>query len=223
MNRIYFVRHGENEANVKQVFSCKNVDYSLTEKGVLQARQTAEYFARLGIPIHAIYSSPLKRAVETAQAIADPLGLEVMVKEQFTEIQIGVYEGESFADFSDQYFGTIQKWYDGKVTVIFPGGENFLMLWQRMREGLEQVLAGREDQNIIIVAHVGLFKATLKELCPGSNVEWYRQFPYYNCAVTEVIVGDGAARVHGSSLAGKLVRWAEIDHLSGEAIPTTDR
>jgi len=69
MNKIFFMRHGENIANITKEFSYKNVDYSLTEKGILQAKQTAEYF--LNKEINFIYSSPLKRAYETAKVISD--------------------------------------------------------------------------------------------------------------------------------------------------------
>ena len=67
LNRLYLVRHGENMANLTKEFSYRHVDYSLTPKGVLQAQQTAAYFTDKHI--HEIYTSPLKRAVETADII----------------------------------------------------------------------------------------------------------------------------------------------------------
>ena len=64
MNRLFLVRHGENVANLTKEFSYRLVDRSLTDKGVEQARQTAVYFQDKSI--HAVYTSPLKRAAETA-------------------------------------------------------------------------------------------------------------------------------------------------------------
>ena len=77
MNRLYLVRHGENPANLTKEFSYRRVDYGLTPKGVLQARQTAEFFK--GKAVHAVYSSPLKRAAETAGIIAAELELRVEI------------------------------------------------------------------------------------------------------------------------------------------------
>ena len=73
MNTLYLVRHGENRANITKEFSHKKVDYPLTQKGVLQARQTAEYFKDRHVD--EVYSSPLRRAMQTAEIIAQTKGL----------------------------------------------------------------------------------------------------------------------------------------------------
>src|SRR4051812_45611032 len=90
MTRLYLVRHGENLANLTKEFSYKLVVHSLTDKGVLQAGQTALYF--MGKQIDAIYSSPLKRAAETAQIIAAELGLPITTMENFREVNVGDLE-----------------------------------------------------------------------------------------------------------------------------------
>ncbi|MGH2510245.1 MAG: histidine phosphatase family protein, partial [Ktedonobacteraceae bacterium] len=89
-NTIHLVRHGENPANITHEFSYKLIDYPLTPKGVLQATQTAEFLK--GTPIDAIYSSPLKRAHETAHIIAAPHQLPVTVIEGFREVNVGELE-----------------------------------------------------------------------------------------------------------------------------------
>jgi broad specificity phosphatase PhoE len=73
MPRIYYVRHGENIANITREFSHKKVDYSLTEKGTKQAEATAGALEEKRIC--SIYCSPLKRAIETADVIGKRLGL----------------------------------------------------------------------------------------------------------------------------------------------------
>ncbi|MCB0162068.1 MAG: histidine phosphatase family protein, partial [Caldilineaceae bacterium] len=83
-HNFYLVRHGENPANLTKEFSYRDVDYSLTPKGVLQAQQTAAYFRN--VPVDAVVASPLKRTRETAAIIADALGLPVEVMEDFREV-----------------------------------------------------------------------------------------------------------------------------------------
>ncbi len=210
-NRLYLVRHGENTANLTKEFSCRRVDYSLTAKGILQARQVAAHFA--GQRIDAIYASPLKRAVETADIIAGALRLPVTVLENFREVNVGALEGKpSDAEHWKVYFQVFEDWFAGEGTTAFPEGENYHTLWERMRSGLRQVLAHRNGENIIIVGHAGIFTATLKDLCRDIDVAWLRQQPNHNGSITEVTVKTG-----DSTLEAELVQWASTAHLHGEA------
>lgn len=90
MTRFYLVRHGENPANITKEFSHRKVDYPLTDKGQLQAYQTGEYF--LSKNIDAIYSSPLKRAIESAEIISKILHLKFEIIENFREVNVGLLE-----------------------------------------------------------------------------------------------------------------------------------
>src|SRR5437588_12038201 len=91
-NKVYLVRHGENPANLTREFSHRRVDYSLTPRGIEQARQTAEFF-RKG-RVDELYSSPLKRALETAQIIAGAVDRPITVVEEFRELNVGRLEDE---------------------------------------------------------------------------------------------------------------------------------
>ena len=90
MNKVYLVRHGENLANITKEFSYKLVDYALTEKGRVQAQQTADYLASQNID--EIFSSPLKRATQTAEYIAKKLNKQYEIIEQFREVNVGKLE-----------------------------------------------------------------------------------------------------------------------------------
>jgi probable phosphoglycerate mutase len=212
MNRLYFVRHGEGQDNVARQYSCKRVDNPLSERGVLQARQTAEFLA--GKSIDEVYSSPMKRAAETAQIIATRLGKDVTVLENFRELDVGDLEGQPFnAENWEFYLSITSEWFRGNVELAFPGGENHVVLWERWRDGLLQILSGKTDRNILLVAHAGIFTATLKDLCPGVDVNWLVNAECYNCSITELELDvlDGQPR-------GKLIAWASHAHLSGEAL-----
>lgn len=74
MKIIYFVRHGESQANVERVFAGSRYDSPLTERGLEQAKRTAEKVRAL--PIETIISSPLKRAKQTAECIAEEIGFK---------------------------------------------------------------------------------------------------------------------------------------------------
>jgi broad specificity phosphatase PhoE len=93
---IYFVRHGESEANEIKVFAGQKDDSVLTEKGRLQAKATAKEILDEGIKIDRIITSPLKRAVETAHIIAQEIGFdvsEIITDERIIEYDLGSLSG----------------------------------------------------------------------------------------------------------------------------------
>jgi broad specificity phosphatase PhoE len=211
MTRIYLVRHGENRANITREFSYHKVDYPLTEKGRLQAAQTAEFFRDK--EIHAVYSSPLRRAKETADTIAEATGTEVAIRENFREVNVGILEEQGPTQEAwTLHDAIIDGWYAGQVDVAFPGGENYLSLCQRMRAGLEEIVRNHPGQNVVVVAHGGIIGAGVRDVCADIDWESLRKIANHNCSISELVL-----RLEDDHLAGDLVRWAACEHMSGAA------
>lgn len=217
MNTIYLVRHGENKANITGEFSYKLVDYSLTPKGIMQARQTAEYFKDK--QIDEIYASPLKRAKETAEIIGEASGLSVTLMEHFREVNVGELEGRlPTAENWEFHNRIISEWYLGRPEVAFPEGENYLTLLKRMREGLLEVTRGKDNKRIVIVGHGGIFSFTIQDICRDVDLNILIQKGNNNCSITRLEL-----ETKGDSVIGDLKDWASCEHMSGEAaefIPT---
>jgi broad specificity phosphatase PhoE len=210
-NRLYLVRHGENLANITLEFSHRKVDYSLNKKGVLQAQQTADYF--LDKDIHEIYSSPLKRALETARIIGGRLGLQVTTLDNFMEIDAGDLEDRPPTPENwFLYMNILKDWYTGKPETAFPGGEDYFALRQRARQGFRQVVEGKSGRNIVIVGHGGIFSTSLLDLCRNFSPTDLRDTEYANCAISEIELA-----LQDGELQGELVRWGYCAHLSGAA------
>lgn len=213
---IYLVRHGENPANLTKEFSHRHVDYSLNAKGRLQAQQTAEFF--VGRNVGVVYSSPLLRALETANIIATILKLPVQVIEEFREINVGALEGQPpTRELWDQHDDVFRAWLAGKPETAFPQGEDHHTLVARMQAGLRQVLAQTPDQPSIIVGHGGIFTATLAAYCHGIDLLAIIRSPNHNCSITEIEVD-----YHTAQVSGQLRYWADYAHLSGEAALVTN-
>jgi broad specificity phosphatase PhoE len=211
MHTLYLIRHGENTANLTKEFSHRLVDYSLTPKGVLQAQQTAEYFKNR--QIDAIYCSPLKRAIETAEIIGQAIGIRPVIMEEFREVDVGALEmlGGSPENWAT-HDSIVRAWFEGQPDVIFPEGENYHMLLERMRSGVAQILRKQDGKQSIIVGHGGIFTFTLKDICRNVDLAMLIASYGHNCSITEIemYAVDG-------QLDGVLKRWAAFDHLSGEA------
>jgi broad specificity phosphatase PhoE len=211
VNRLYLVRHGENRANLTKEFSCRRVDYSLTAKGVLQAEQTADHFRDK--QIDEIFSSPLKRAQETAQILAARLGLAVTVVEGLREIDVGDLEDQpASAELWAFHNRIVDAWFSGQPEVAFPGGENYVTLRDRVRAALQQIVDGKDGRNLIIVGHGGSLSAAIRELCPTLDAGRFRHRPTHNCSITELAVEQRNGR-----LQGELIAWAGYTHLHGAA------
>lgn len=211
MTHLYLIRHGENLANLTKEFSYLKVDYSLTPKGKLQAEQTARQLQDRSIA--AVYSSPLRRAYETAAELAVLLGQDVVVMEQFRELNVGDLEGQPpTPEAWLAHNKVLRAWRHGDLDTAFPGGENFWAVWKRVSDGYRQVIAAHPNQAVAIFAHGGVFATTIKGLCPDVDMAELLRQENHNCSITEV-----EAEIKDGALDGQLLQWAACTHLSGEA------
>ena len=209
MNRLYWVRHGESVVNITKEMSHRLVDKPLTPKGVIQARQTADYF--IDKNIDAIYCSPLKRAWETADIIAERLELPVIPLENFREVNIGDLERcPPDADGWALHMQIVSAWMAGDKTARFPGGEDGFELRKRILSGLRTALPQNGNAAILIVGHGGSFVSVVRDFCPDIELDWLKSAHMENCSITEI-------QFDHVELTGKLVSWASHDHLYGEA------
>ena len=91
--RLYFVRHGESEANILRVISNRGYRYGLTARGQQQAAALAQHLQH--VPISGIFSSPLRRAVETADILSRALGRSYHITDALCEYDCGILENKS--------------------------------------------------------------------------------------------------------------------------------
>ena len=211
---MYFVRHGEGVGNAARIFSCWQIESPLTERGILQAQETAEFLKNKGIQNPVVYASPVKRALETGQIIAQKLGAEIKVYDGLREVNVGELEGKAFSEETwAVYLGVSTEWFAGNVHAAIPGGEDHIQLWNRTRAGYEQIFLGKSGVNAIVAGHSGIFTATIKDLCPELDVVWLQNAECYNCSITEVDVWT-----ENGKLRGELVDWASYSHLSEDVL-----
>lgn len=211
MTRFLLVRHGENPANLSHEFSYRKVDYPLTDRGRLQAKQTAEWLSRT--KLDALWSSPLLRAKETAEAIARYQPEDVQVLEDLREMNVGDLEGMVPQDRAWQIYAEVMReWLSGNRDASFPNGETRRQLVYRFRATLERLSRSVGNRTIALVAHGGIFTHGVAELCGIADQKSFFALENFNCSISELEVhpvSDGLRYV--------LRSWASIKHLSGEA------
>jgi len=163
--RQYLVRHGESVYNLEGRVQGQE-DVELSPRGHEQARLVAAWSRTLSdgaATIGEIWSSPLRRARDTAAVIAAALGLPLMVEERLCELHAGIFQGHLSADLETMFPEELSRWRSGDDHYAIPGGESRSQLAARGRSALE-TLACRSTPGMIVVAHGGVLTATLGSL-----------------------------------------------------------
>jgi probable phosphomutase (TIGR03848 family) len=145
MPLLFLIRHGENDFTKKHRFAGHLPGVHLNERGQEQARQLGE--ALKDVPITAIYSSPLERALETAAPIAASRGLEVQTETDLIETKIGKWEGRShYVVHKSKAWKTVQA---APSRFQFPGGESFHMCQARVVTALDAIFHRHKSGDIL--------------------------------------------------------------------------
>ena len=174
MGKIYFIRHGESEWNVTDQI-CGQTDVPLTEKGHKQAEETGKNIVESGISADLILCSPLLRAKQTAQHIAEMTGIPLQVEPRLVEQNFGVWEGASPRNSKE--FHEAKK----EFLTRYGKGESMFQLAQRIYNLLDELKA--TDKNYILVAHNGISRVIRSYFGDMTNEE-YAAYGVKNCSVT---------------------------------------
>ena len=150
---ISFVRHGETAHNRDGRLQGR-VDLELSERGAEQVARVAARLSASGVA--RVVSSPLRRARQTARAIADACGAAVEVDERLVEVDYGEWDGRLLAEIrAERHAGWMT---DPAFTP--PGGESLLAVTQRVAAFCQEEFA-RGDEHVVAVSHVSPIKAAV--------------------------------------------------------------
>jgi broad specificity phosphatase PhoE len=166
---IILVRHGETEWNVGEVFrGCADID--LNENGRNQATLLGTYLADTGI--QAVLSSPLKRALDTARAIAVNHGLKVQVSDGLNDLDFGEWEGLAVTLVRDRYGELFAEWSEHPERVRLPGGETLDDVRHRSMLVVEKVI-GEQKGAVALVTHRVVIKVLVCALLGLDNSHFW--------------------------------------------------
>jgi broad specificity phosphatase PhoE len=170
--KLILVRHGETASN-RDGLGLGRQDVPLTEKGRLQAQALADALA--GEEIAAVYSSPLRRAFETAAAIAAPHGLDVVDDEGLTEMDVGELDGLTFREMRERHPEFVSRWLgDEAGTLAMPGGESLQDVQSRAAEAARRICERHEGETAVAVTHNFVIHALLCEALNMSLCDFRR-------------------------------------------------
>jgi alpha-ribazole phosphatase len=186
MTRLVLVRHGEPDETVRG--RCYGrLDPGLSLRGHRQMRQGRRLLREA--PPSIIYSSPRRRAIESACLLA-PRDVDVVVDDRLREIDFGAFEGLPYDEIAERFPETYEEWMRHPTEVVFPGGESFPAMSARVREALDQLRRAHSGQRVVVVSHGGVNRIAIAYALGLEPSRIFRLDQSYGCANIIDFFGD---------------------------------
>jgi broad specificity phosphatase PhoE len=199
--RVYLIRHGATELSAEDRFAGAVVvllsDAGRDQSARLSARLSAE-------PICAVYASPMRRTIATAELIAEPHHLTVEVVDDLREIAHGRWEGKTRAQVEREYAEEYKRWEHDPFSFAPVGGETGLQVTARALPALLQLVERHEGKPFVIVSHKATIRLLLSSLL-GFDPRKYRDRLDQNPAALNILDFKDAAHA-------RLTLFNDISH-----------
>ena len=147
---IVLVRHGQTAFNRDQRVQGRS-DHPLDETGRAQAVMLARRLARE--PVRSVFSSPLRRATETAHAIAASHGVAVQVEQGLIEMDVGELDGVTYREMRDRFGDFLKAWNRDAGSVRMPGGETVQEVQARAWPVFQRAASASQEGAVVVVSH----------------------------------------------------------------------
>jgi len=156
MIRLIMVRHGQTIWNREKRYQGQS-DTPLDETGLQQAEALAAHFT--GQPIHAIYSSDLQRAWNTALPIGKAVGVTPIAEPRLREGSFGEWEGLTYDEINRTWPRELAAWLSDPMTRVPPGGETLQQILGRLGGVVDDIRRRHDGQTVMVVSHGGALRA----------------------------------------------------------------
>jgi broad specificity phosphatase PhoE len=217
---LTLVRHGQTTGNVAKLLSGISDD-PLTNFGRRQAAAMGKTLSGLILDgtlpaVHALYVSPLQRARHTAEALAQPLGLTPVLRDDLMEIDFGAMEGLTEAE-------AVERFPDAKAAFArdvfmmeyaFPGGESRRGFHQRSTGAIAAIVARHPGEHVIVVAHGGVLGIALAYYMTGNTERW-SDYVLANCSISRLTVREDGVTLH---VVNDVAHLADLTPEEAEAV-----
>ena len=210
--KLHLLRHGQTAFSRANAFCGAGLDPELTADG--QAMAQAFAAAYKSVPWTAVYASPLRRTVATAQPLCTAAGIQMELRDDLKEIHYGKWEGQTIADVNEKYHDDYIRWSADPAWNAPTDGEPAVAIARRALKVIEEITQRCNTGNVLLVSH----KATIRIiLCSLLGIDTGRFRYRLSCPVGSVTV------VEFTSEGPLLHALADSTHLTAElrALPGT--
>lgn len=187
MGEVYLIRHAETEWNKEARFQGRT-DIPLNKKGKYQAEILAQYLYLEGFDF--IYSSPLKRAIETAMPLANKINKEIIIRENWIEFNFGEWEGLTVKEVHEKYPLERDLWLYHTEKGKIPKGESFTEAYTRLLKEKEFILENHSNHKIVIFTHGAIIRAALYVFLEIPHLG-FGKITISSCSITHFRINKG--------------------------------
>ena len=181
--KLFFIRHGQTDWNVaKKIQGSSNTE--LNSNGIIQAEQLGEKILAENYNISKIYSSPQKRALETAKILSKITKISYEEVENLKEINLGKWEGLTWDEVRENYKEEYNEWYINRRYIAPPTGEAYEDMLSRVLDALIKIINTNSD-NVAIVTHSAVIMC-LQCYLTNTPFKEMTKFKTKNTSITEV-------------------------------------
>jgi len=159
--KLILIRHGQTEWNLQDRLRGRS-EIELDDTGIKQAQAAADHIATW--QVSAVYSSPLQRAMTTAQIVARRFGLEVEKLPGVIDIDYGEWQGLSLAEVAKRDITLRNLWLESPEKVKFPGGESLAEVRSRATAAIDDVVLRHQGKTVAVVSHKVVCQVLLLDL-----------------------------------------------------------
>lgn len=205
---LVLVRHGETPWNRERRLQ-GHIDIGLNAAGHRQAGAVGRRLARERVD--ALYTSDLKRARQTAEAIAESTGLPVQADERLRERSYGVFEGHCIDELARHFPAQHADWQARRVDAVIERGETLRVFHQRIAMALGGIARRHPDQRVVLAVHGGVLDCAYR-LATDTPLDARRAWDLLNASINRIEF-DGRRFV--------LRDWGDIGHLVDAGLDET--
>lgn len=183
---IFLIRHGETVWNTKKLIQGQ-LDSPLTDNGIRQSNLLSKRIKKINPDI--IYTSDLKRAIDTANIINQHINKDVIKISGVRERHWGVFQGADWPKVK-KFFPTQYKYYknDSKNYTI-PNGESYNQVAKRTMDSLSDIIKNHRNQKIVVVTHGGVISPLIRNLL-SIPYKTHRKFMISNTSITKLLYNE---------------------------------
>jgi broad specificity phosphatase PhoE len=212
--RLLLIRHAESQGNHDLRLQGRR-EFPLTERGLEQARALAQRLAPL--PLAAVYSSPIGRALQTAEIIAASAGLKVLAEPRLQEYDFGeAVSGLTWAEIKEKHPKLVEALRsDDSAFPRYPGEEGRAVFQDRVRAAIVTITERHTgDENVAVITHAGPISVFLFDVL---GREYSRPIPFVldNASITTVEVNSNSAHLPKAVVTG-INDACHVDHIQSE-------
>lgn len=201
MTRLYLVRHGQTVWNQEKRFQ-GSLNSELTTLGVRQAELLSKRLEKIKIDV--VYSSPMKRAIETAKIITND-GLDIKVDDAFAEMSFGNWEGRFYHEVNELEPDMFYALFNEPENYLPTTGESFIEVRTRVVGRILELLNNHSEETILIVAHGIVIKSIISFFESKAENKLSERLVVPSASLSSISLDDGIVDIE---------MYADVSHLS---------